>query len=76
MPACDEFFLKGIKRHGLKYSAPNRLFLNRMLGFCQDHQGELRGEQTRIEEESGVRYPLMKLIDMHFWQSGLEHANA
>ena len=76
VPACDEFFLKGIKRHGLKYSAPNRLFLNRMLGFCQDHQGELRGEQTRIEEESGVRYPLMKLIDMHFWQSGLEHANA
>ena len=76
VPACDELFLVGIKRHGMKYSAPNKLFLNRILGFCQDHQGELRREQKRIKKQSGVHYPLMKLIDMHFWQWGLDYANA
>jgi len=77
VPACDELFLIGIKRHGLKYSAPNALFLNRVLDFCQDHLGELRREQRRIRNlKSGVHYPLMKLIDMHFWQWGLEYTNA
>ena len=29
-------------------------------------------EQAGIEESSGVHYPLMKLVDMYFWQIGYE----
>ncbi len=76
VPACDQFFLVGIKLHGMKYSAVNEFFLDRMLEFCRGNLKGLQREQRRIAERSGLNYPLMKLIDMHFWQWGFEHENA
>lgn len=76
VPACDEFFKRGIKRHGMKYSAVNKPFMTRILGFCRDNLGGLQREQKRIAERSGVHYPLMKLVDMHFWQWGSERESA
>ena len=76
VPACDELFRLGIKQHGIKYSAPNRSFIHRILEFCHEHLGTLQVEQRRIEQESRIKYPLMKLIDMHFWQSGFELARS
>jgi hypothetical protein len=35
---------------------------------------KLRAEQDRIEAASGMRYPLMKLADMYFWQTGYDAA--
>ena len=70
VPACDELFKRGIKRYGMKYSAPNKLFMTRIFGFCRENLGGLQREQKRIAERSGVHYPLMKLVDMHFWQWG------
>ena len=48
------------------------VFLGRMVAFCQEHLGELRAEQTEISARAGVYYPLMKLVDMYFWQLGFE----
>ncbi len=76
VPACDQFFLVGIKRQGIKYSTVNKLFLDRMLEFCQENLKELQREQKRIAKRDGLKYPLMKLIDMHFWQWGSKHENA
>lgn len=41
-----------------------------MIEFCQENLEELVAEQERIEAETGVFYPFMKLIDMYFWQLG------
>lgn len=76
VPACDQFFLVGIRRHGLKYSAVNKLFLNRMLDFCQDNLKGLEREQKRIAKRSEFEYPLMKLVDMHFWEWGSKQEDA
>ena len=46
--------------------------MERVLGFCNDNIVELRKEQARIEAAGSVRYPLMKLVDMYFWQIGSE----
>lgn len=72
LPACDRYFIEGVKGQGFKYSCLNRDFVDRLLQFADDHVQELRNEQLRIERASGVTYPFMKLIDMYFWQLGYE----
>lgn len=74
LPACDRFFIDGLKRTGHQYSYVNAPFVKRMVGFCTKFAGELRQEQSRIALVSGADYPLMKLADMYFWQIGFEAA--
>lgn len=72
LPACDRFFIEGFKSAKFRYSYLNAKFLERILAFCRDNLRELRGEQENIERIGGMRYPLMKLVDMYFWQIGFE----
>jgi hypothetical protein len=72
LPACDRFFIDGFKIAGFSYSYLNSKFVERVLQFCRDNLPELREEQERIERIGGIRYPLMKLVDMYFWQIGSE----
>ena len=74
VPACDRFFIDGFKSAGYKYSYLNAAFIQRILGFSCDHYQELRTEQENIENIGGVRYPVMKLVDMYFWQIGFDRA--
>jgi hypothetical protein len=76
LPACDRFFIDGFKAAGLSYSRLNTNFLHRLLEFTHANLPALRTEQSRIKSRSGVRYPLMKLVDMYFWQLGYERDNA
>jgi len=50
----------------------NDNFIDRILAFCRENLLDLRREQASISEASGIRYPLMKLVDMYFWQIGYE----
>jgi hypothetical protein len=72
VPATDNLFQKGFKAKGLSFSDLNGRFLKRVFAFCRQHRRELVEEQRRIERRSHVRYPLMKLVDMCFWQIGYE----
>jgi hypothetical protein len=72
LPACDRYFRDGLKNQEFKYSCLNRPFVTRILRFCRENISELRAEQARIEKSGGVHYPLMKLVDMYFWQIGYE----
>jgi hypothetical protein len=72
LPACDRYFLVGFKSQGFSYSHLNALFIEQVLRFCSTNLAELRCEQERIESASGMRYPLMKLLDMYFWKLGHE----
>ena len=74
LPACDRFFIDGFKKSGNRYSYLNAPFVERILRFCTEHGSALRAEQSRIESAAGMRYPLMKLADMYFWQIGYESA--
>jgi hypothetical protein len=72
LPACDRYFIDGFKSKGLRYSYLNPKFIERVLDFCGDNRLALRSEQRRIKAISGLRYPIMKLVDMYFWQIGYE----
>jgi len=69
------YFIDGFKSAGFKYSSLNAAFIERLLCFCADHLTKLRVEQDAIERAGGLRYPLMKLVDMYFWQIGFELAS-
>lgn len=72
LPACDRYFIDGFKHAGLSYSYLNSKFVERVHCFCRQNLRELREEQAEIERAGGIRYPLMKLLDMYFWQIGFE----
>ncbi len=70
LPACDQLFVRGFKSDGFEYSYLNRAFIDRVFEFCQDHLAALQAAQSEVSLKRGLRYPLMKLVDMHFWQAG------
>jgi hypothetical protein len=72
LPACDRYFINGFKSEGFRFSSLNTKFAERLLSYCQENLAELRREQASIKKSSGLRYPLMKLVDMYFWQIGYE----
>ena len=72
VPACDRFFIDGFTSKGFQYSYLNLKFINRVLRFCVENVSDLRAEQARIAASGNSHYPLMKLVDMYFWQIGFE----
>jgi hypothetical protein len=74
LPAVDRFFVDGFKKSGRQYSRVNARFVERIICFCAECGDGLRAEQNRIQKAAAVRYPLMKLADMYFWQIGYEAA--
>src|ERR1035437_2135426 len=74
LPAYDRYFIAGFKSAGVSFSSLNAQSVDRILQFCHDNLAALRIEQARIEKVSGIRYPLMKLVDMYFWQIGFERS--
>jgi hypothetical protein len=69
LPACDNYFISGFKRAGFSYSRVSPSFIGEISDFSRGNLQDFRAEQTRIERLSGIHYPLMKLVDMYFWQS-------
>ena len=74
LPACDQYFIAGFRQAGRGYSNLNAKFVENLLAFSREHLTELRSEQATIRDQSGAHYPLMKLVDMYFWQLGNEVA--
>jgi len=74
--AGDRYFLVGFKAEGYSYSALKEPFVERLLRFSHLNATDLLREQERIERQGGLRYPIMKLVDMYFWQRGCELAAA
>lgn len=72
LPACDQYFRAGFRSAGLGYSYLNPGFVKKLLSFSRAHLRELRSEQEAIRKHSGAHYPLMKLVDMYFWQIGYD----
>jgi hypothetical protein len=72
LPACDRYFIQGFRSTGFRYSYLTREFVERVLQFCIENLRDLREEQRTIEHNGAMRYPLMKLVDMYFWQIGCE----
>lgn len=68
-PACDLYFITGFRKYD-QYPGFEKDFLYSTFRFCRQHRKELKCAQDKIWEQSRLRYPIMKLVDMYFWQRG------
>lgn len=72
IPAFDNFFLLGLKTKKIKTRIFNEQSFRTLLSFAERHRSEIQHCQKLILESSGRHYPIMKIIDMFFWQIGYE----
>lgn len=75
LPARDRYFEAGFKAHfkpkGIPYgSSINQRYIETIFQFCIAHQEEMANLKHKILDLRGSPYPIMKLVDMYFWQSG------
>lgn len=73
IPAYDRYFCNGLK---IKHIKPHTKLsvnnFNKLVDFYQNNKDDLDKIQQEINKHSKVKYPIMKLIDMYFWQIGAE----
>lgn len=74
IPAYDRLFIIGIKAHGFKNYSFNIKSINEIVDFAKNNFDELIFIQKKIKEKGDIdfTYPIMKIIDMFFWQEGFD----
>lgn len=75
VPAYDRYFISGLKKVGLNYSTFELKSLHELMDFIAEHESEILGAQEWIKGKTLKHYPLMKIIDMYFWQIGFDQEN-
>lgn len=68
-PAYDTYVVKGMRRRRIHYSQVNARHLAELARFYRQHLHEFKGVR-RMVREGQIRYPVMKLVDMYFWEKG------
>ena len=71
VPAYDRFFQDGAKYLGLEHNSYKEKSLRELADFYEAHNDRLEEARRGMRTEDLV-YPQMKLLDMGFWQIGLE----
>lgn len=69
-PAYDRYFVDGLKENGFQHYNFNKKSYNELLEFYRFKRSELSYAQNQIRKHRGFEYPMMKLVDMYFWQLG------
>jgi hypothetical protein len=69
VPAYDTYVVKGMRGCAIPYSKVNLRHLAELAMFYRQHVHEFKGV-CRVIREGRIRYPVMKLVDMYFWEKG------
>lgn len=72
VPAYDRYFIDGLKEIKMKHTGFNEASLNELFNFIDDNKNEIDEAQKLIKIETQRHYPLMKILDMYFWQIGYD----
>jgi hypothetical protein len=72
VPAYDRYFINGIRKTGLKYSSINLANYSSVIAFYKMNHSSFERANLEIFNATGLHYPAMELLDMYFWQIGLE----
>lgn len=78
IPAYDTYFRKGLKIFEQKNNGSHFIqsfgqqSIIQVYNFLLDNKEELNELQGEIKKLTGMKYPLMKLIDSYFWLIGFE----
>lgn len=73
VPAYDRFFIEGIRQYKVASGTFNSESIRSLADFYLKNNDKF--ENIRLEISShGLEYPPMKIIDMSFWEIGIEHS--
>ena len=70
VPAYDKYFKDGLKKQSINPKLSMKNYL-KLITFYQNNKNEFNSILIGINNE--LKYPVMKLIDMYFWQIGFEN---
>ena len=72
LPAYDRFFIAGLKECKEPFTTLSKTSLTKLFSYVELHKQQL----ITIKNKKNLKdYPLMKLVDMYFWQIGYEKSN-
>jgi len=69
VPAYDTYVVARMRGCDIPYSTVNLRHLSKLASFYRQHVYEFKGVR-RMLREGHIRYPVMKLVDMYFWEKG------
>jgi len=69
VPAYDRLLLIGLKEEKIEKSF-NKKSLNSLFDFINNNIADLKAVQEKINQKEGCYYPIMKIVDMYFWEVG------
>jgi hypothetical protein len=72
IPAYDRYFIEGLKEKKMKHTGFNVDSLHELFNFIDDNREEITASQELIKTKIQKHYPLMKILDMYFWQTGYD----
>lgn len=72
VPAYDRYFIDGLKEMKMKHYTFSKDSLIEILEFANDNKQDIKAAQKLIKIKTGNHYPIMKIIDMYFWQIGYD----
>lgn len=72
VPAYDRYFIDGLKGMKMEHTGFNEASLNELFNFVDINQKEFMQAQKLIHGKTQRHYPLMKILDMYFWQIGYD----
>ncbi|APQ18785.1 hypothetical protein [Maribacter hydrothermalis] len=70
LPAFDRFFIDGVKQEQFGFKTLKPKSLTQLFEFVDENNQELKLIRT-----AHPQYPIMKIVDMYFWQIGYEQSN-
>ncbi len=75
VPAYDRYFIDGLKEMQMKHTRFNDASLNELFNFIDINKTEITKAQRLIKTKTQRHYPMMKILDMYFWQIGFDKEN-
>ena len=71
VPAYDRYFISGIKKQKVASGNYNMKSIGQLVDFYESNMVELENIRKDMKV-NGMAYPQMKILDMAFWQIGLD----
>ena len=68
-PAYDWYFIEGLRTRNIRFSEFSAKHFRTLCEFYRENAEEFKDVQRQIQE-GGMRYPIMRLVDMYFWEVG------
>lgn len=72
VPAYDRYFIDGLHEMKMKHIRFNEASLTELFNFIDKNKTEIGQAQKLIWTKTHCHYPIMKILDMYFWQIGYD----